>query len=178
MGDLMATLKFNHLSNMYLGEAVTQGCYFPSSLITASPPWGMIERMIDKKQSEEIKEYNLVDNFLISYNKKETSWTSWYNNNLVGGKPKLYSITGKGYTRWKLDVLVLGSYNIRSADDQFKTMDEVIEYLKSLPKWDKTRYFVKVADIDVSPIMICSRNEPASDKIQKRILPKLDLRMW
>ena len=37
---------------------------------------------------------------------------------------------------------------------------EVKEYIESLPKWDKTKYFVKWADDGSSPLCYCETGDP------------------
>jgi hypothetical protein len=68
-------------------------------------------------------------------------------------------ITGKAYIDHDHDVLLLGRSTSMDIEPTMKSFDAVEEYLGSLPKWDKTRYYVKLADIELYSLIECDTGE-------------------
>jgi hypothetical protein len=73
------------------------------------------------------------------------------------------------------DVLLLGRSRSISVDSVMKTFDDVEAYLDSLPKWDRTRYYVKLSDIALSALIECESGEVVYSDRNSEILSNLRL---
>jgi hypothetical protein len=74
-------------------------------------------------------------------------------------------ISGKAYIDHDHDVLLLGRSKSMDVEPSLKSFDAVEKYLGSLPKWDKTRYYVKLADIELFSLIECKTGKVVfSDK--------------
>ena len=80
-----------------------------------------------------------------------------------------------GRTWIEHDTIIMGPWKVgdNPRDGEPQTPKELDSYMKSLPRWDKTRYYVKLADIGMSGLMDCQTGEPAPDEVAERIMPKL-----
>jgi hypothetical protein len=70
------------------------------------------------------------------------------------------------------EVLLLSSWKCCGGAEE-KNLDEVEKVLNSLPNWDRTPYYLKMADIGNSGIRDCKTDELVSDEIQNRLMPQL-----
>jgi hypothetical protein len=82
-------------------------------------------------------------------------------------------LTGRAYIHMKYDVLLLGKSKTLEVDKKFKTFDEVEEHLASLPKWDKTKYYVKLADLGLYSLLECKTGKAVYSEINQEILHSL-----
>lgn len=82
-------------------------------------------------------------------------------------------LTGKAYIYY--DVLLLGRSRWIRVDEEMKTFEEVETYLDSLPKWDKTKYYVKLSDIELSSLIDCGSGEVVYSERNPDILSILRL---
>ena len=72
------------------------------------------------------------------------------------------------------DVLVLGSWKVHDEAKDYKSQDNAIDYVKSLPLWDESKYWMKFADIGESGLIDCRTNAEVVDTlILDDIMPKL-----
>jgi len=80
-----------------------------------------------------------------------------------------------GHTWIEHDTIIMGPWKVGDypRDGEPQTEEELDSYMKPLPRWDKTRYYVKMVDIGMSGLMDCQTGEPAPDEVAERIMPKL-----
>jgi len=72
------------------------------------------------------------------------------------------------------DTLIMTSWKIHdNAPKDLQTEEAVDNYIASLPVWDKTKYFIKLADFGMSGLIDCQTMQPASVEIADEIMPKL-----
>lgn len=116
------------------------------------------------------KRYSLYG-FMIIEDETGISWVQhvgdWNNTGemmYLRGKAYIYS-----------DVLLLGRSRSISVDSVMKTFDDVEAYLDSLPKWDRTRYYVKLSDIALSALIECESGEVVYSDRNSEILSNLRL---
>ena len=82
-------------------------------------------------------------------------------------------LTGRAYIHEKYDVLLLGKSKTLETDALLHTFDDVENYLESLPKWEKTEYYVKLADLGLHSLLECKTGEPVYSEINQAILRSL-----
>ncbi len=82
-------------------------------------------------------------------------------------------ITGKAYIQSVYDVLLLGRWKSMHVDKKRKTFDEVEAYLSSLPKWNKTKYYVKLADLGLYSLLECETGEVVFSEHNQDIMRSL-----
>jgi hypothetical protein len=82
-------------------------------------------------------------------------------------------LTGRAYIHEKYSVLLLGKSKTLETDRLHRTFDEVEKYMESLPKWEKTRYYVKLADLKLYSLLKCENGEPVYSDINQAILESL-----
>jgi len=116
------------------------------------------------------KRYSLYG-FMIIEDETGISWVQhvgdWNNTGemmYLRGRAYIYS-----------DVLLLGRSRTISVDSVMKTFDDVEAYLDSLPKWDRTRYYVKLSDIALSALIECESGEVVYSDRNSEILSNLRL---
>lgn len=110
------------------------------------------------------KEYKLGD-YRITEEGERIWWSSWaslYENQTLS------VFHGKGFLKGEVNLLILGPWKVHD-DSGVNDYKEVEQYLDGLPKWGKTSYYMKFADIGNSPVMLCATNKPAPDEIQKSL---------
>ena len=72
------------------------------------------------------------------------------------------------------DTLLMTSWKVHDdAPEDLQTDEEVDKYMASLPVWDKTKYFIKLADIGMSGLIDCQTMKPVPEEIADKIMPKL-----
>jgi len=82
-------------------------------------------------------------------------------------------IAGRAYIHKKYDVLLLGKTKVLDVEKKMKNFDEVEEYMESLPIWDKTRYYVKLADLELFSILDCKTGEIVYSEKNREIMRSL-----
>lgn len=110
--------------------------------------------------------WRLGDYVIHEFKDGELRWGTWMDED----PPGLSFFTG--WARVDQDTLVMSSWKVRTAAKE-KNWEEVKETFESLPQWDRTTYWVKLADIGMSGLMDCQTLEPAPDEIAECIMPKL-----
>lgn len=116
------------------------------------------------------KQYSLYG-FMIVEDETGISWIQhvgdWNNTGemmYLSGKAYIYS-----------DVLLLGRSRTIRVDSVMKTFDDVEAYLDSLPKWNRTKYYVKLSDIELSALIECESGEVVYSDRNPEILSNLRL---
>ncbi|MGQ9615562.1 MAG: hypothetical protein ACUVWJ_04080 [Spirochaetota bacterium] len=116
------------------------------------------------------KHYSLYG-FMIVEDETGISWIQhvgdWNNTGemmYLSGKAYIYS-----------DVLLLGRSRAIRVDSVMKTFDDVESYLDSLPKWNRTKYYVKLSDIALSALIECESGEVVYSDRNSEILSNLRL---
>ena len=82
-------------------------------------------------------------------------------------------VMGIAYILKDYDVLLIGRTKAMKVDRARNTFEEVEKYLASMPKWIKTRYYIKIADIELSSLIECKTGKVVYSKINEEILQKL-----
>jgi len=88
-------------------------------------------------------------------------------------KEEVDILWGKAFIEEDCNVLLLTPWKVHDTSDQFKTLDEVSQFLNTLPQWDKTIYFLKRGDIGHTGLVVCNTLDPASNEVHDKIMPKL-----
>ena len=147
-------------------------------LLIPSPivPFSFFYQVIERSRVE--KRYSL-HGFMIVESEKGLRWIQhvgdWNNTG------EMVYIAGAAYIHRDFDVLLLGKCRSMSVDEEMKTFDEVETYLDSLPKWDKTKYYVKLADIELSSLIDCETGDEVYSEVNPDILSSLhllDRKIW
>lgn len=97
-----------------------------------------------------------------------STFVEWDGGN-ESGKPMVEQFSGPALTT--RDTLILYPWKVR--DDPKMTTDEWDKWFESLPAWDKTKYWVKVADIGMSGLVNCETGEDVPDDIATPIMLSL-----
>ena len=118
---------------------------------------------------QETKMWNLYGYVL------EGDGSSGWRSFVWGGKKRNGMEVFWGHTWLEHDTLVMGPWKVgdKPRNGEPQTPEELISYLNSLPRWDKTKYYVKMADIGMSGLMDCQTGLPAPAEIADEIMPKL-----
>jgi hypothetical protein len=82
-------------------------------------------------------------------------------------------LNGRAYIHKKHDVLLLGKSKSLLADKGLRNFDEVEEYLSTLPKWGKTAYYVKLADLGLFSLLDCKTGDTVYSEKNPEILQSL-----
>lgn len=117
---------------------------------------------------KEAESYNLVNNWKIFF--KDGEPTSWLEVLKFKDEKGLSKISGRTWI--KHDVLILSTYKV--LDWQKGTLKNWKEHLKSLPIWDKTKFFIKMVDVGGSPLVYCDTGKIVKGKLAKEIISKLE----
>ena len=115
--------------------------------------------------------WRLGEYVIHEYKDGELRWGTWMDED----PPGLSFFTGKTFEA--CDTLVMSSWKVRMAAQE-KNWEEVEKVKESLPKWDRTTYWVKLADIGMSGLMDCKSLQPASEEEEERIMPLLGFRRY
>jgi hypothetical protein len=118
------------------------------------------------------KRYSLYG-FIIVESEKGLGWIQhigdWFER-----KEMMY-ITGNAFILKEYDVLLLGRSRVMKVDKEMKNFDDVERYLESLPKWNKTKYYVKLADIELDSLIECETGKVIYSEKNPEILKSLRL---
>jgi hypothetical protein len=82
-------------------------------------------------------------------------------------------LAGRAYIHPKYDVLLLGGSKSLKVDQDLTTFEEVERYLESLPRWNKTRYYVKLADLQLYSLLDCDTGESVYSELNPEIMRSL-----
>jgi hypothetical protein len=116
------------------------------------------------------KHYSLYG-FIITEGQNERWWMQHVGD--VEDTGEMMYITGKAYIQSVYDVLLLGRWKSLHVDKKRKTFDEVEAYLSSLKKWDKTKYYVKLADLGLYSLLECKTGEVVFSEHNEDIMKSL-----
>jgi hypothetical protein len=78
-------------------------------------------------------------------------------------------LSGRAYIHPAYDLLLLGGSKAIKVDKKLTTFEEVERYLESLPRWDKTRYYVKLSDLQLDSLLVCETGESVYSKLNPEI---------
>ena len=82
-------------------------------------------------------------------------------------------ILGSAYILKDYDLLLLGRCRLMEVEKEMETIDDVEKYLESLPKWGKTKYYVKLADMELFSLIECKTGEVVYSEKNPYILRNL-----
>jgi hypothetical protein len=82
-------------------------------------------------------------------------------------------LAGRAYIHPTYDVILLGGSKALKADKTLRTFEEVERYLASLPRWNKTRYYVKLADLQLYSLLDCETGEVVYSERNPEIMRSL-----
>ena len=82
-------------------------------------------------------------------------------------------ISGSAYIHKDYDVLLLGKWRSIEVDKEKKTFNDVEKYLQSLMEWDKTKYYIKLSDIELDSLIECKKGEVVFSEKNLEILKSL-----
>jgi hypothetical protein len=86
---------------------------------------------------------------------------------------KMMYLEGRAYIYHKYDVTLLGKSRTLNVEMKMISFDEVERYLETLPKWNKTKYYVKIADLRLYSLLNCETGESVYSEINPEILRSL-----
>ena len=128
---------------------------------------------MENKVETQVKTWQLVGCYEIQEGDGDYSWGMYVEEGKRGKDPKPMSVfMGRAWIQE--DTLIMTSWKVADyAPDELQTPEAVPEHLKSLPKWDKTKYFVKLADFGMSGLMVCKTGGEAPAEVADVIMPLL-----
>lgn len=106
-----------------------------------------------------------LGNYLVREEGDSIRWGTWADLDGRG----LDSFSGGGRVVAQKNLLVLSTWKVRS-ESSFADREALERALEGLPRWSKTRYYVKLVDFGEVPVMVCKTNTPAPDKVQESML--------
>ena len=109
--------------------------------------------------------WRLGEYVITEFEDGELWWATW----LEYLDHSLSRMSGKAFEDH--DTLLMTPWKVEIPEE--RNWEEVEKRLESLPKWDRTTYWVKLADIGMSGLMDCKTLETAPDEVAERIMPKL-----
>ena len=128
--------------------------------------------VIPTKSSKMETRYSLYG-FIIIESGKGLQWIQhvgdWRNTG------EMMCISGSAYILKEYDILLIGRTRLLKVEKEMNTFDEVEKYLKSLPKWEKTKYYVKLADTELDSLIECKTGEVVYSEKNREIFRNLRL---
>jgi hypothetical protein len=118
-----------------------------------------------------LEKYYSLYGFIIVEGDNELWWMQHVGD--VKDTGEMMYITGKAYIQSVYDVLLLGRWKSMHVDKKRETFDEVEAYLSSLTKWDKTKYYVKLADLGLFSLLECKTGEVVFSEHNQDIMKSL-----
>jgi hypothetical protein len=82
-------------------------------------------------------------------------------------------LTGRAYIHEAHDVLLLGKSKTLEKDNVHRSFDDVEAYMGTLPKWEKTKYYVKLADLKLDSLLECETGNAVYSDFNRSILKSL-----
>jgi hypothetical protein len=89
------------------------------------------------------------------------------------GTGDMMYLRGWAYIHQKYDVTLLGKTRTLNVENELRNFTEVERYLQSLPKWNKTKYYVKLADLRLFSLLECETGESVYSDINPEIFRSL-----
>jgi hypothetical protein len=100
----------------------------------------------------------------------ETGELAWEQEVDFQERGGLSTFTGRAWVVG--EVLLMSSWKVLG-ESRFRDMAEAVEAANALPVWDRTPYFLKLADIGHSGLLDCKTFQPVSEEIRERLMPAL-----
>jgi len=116
------------------------------------------------------KRYSL-HGFIIVEGEKSLWWIQHLGDFYDTGE--MMYIEGRAYIYRRYDVTLLGRSRRMKVDKELTSFDAVEEYLETLPKWNKTKYYVKLADLELFSLLECESGESVYSEMNPEILRSL-----
>ena len=93
-------------------------------------------------------------------------WRTYAHEKLYPGDKLFEPFIGlfTGFACIELDTLIMSPWKVHQESEDFHIWEEVERHLNSLPVWDKTKYYVKIADIGMSNLMDCKTMEEVPEE--------------
>jgi hypothetical protein len=114
------------------------------------------------------KYYNLDGN-LIFESPEGNGWIEWEETD----DHLLQCLIGDIKVDRNIDVTILNQTRNRCGESKFTNLAETREYLKTLPQWDKTRYFSKITDLGSRGLMDCKTGDVIDPGFEYDLQPHL-----
>jgi hypothetical protein len=89
------------------------------------------------------------------------------------GTGEMMYLAGRAYVHPTYDVILLGGSKTLKVDGKLRTFGEVERHLALLPKWNKTKYYVKLADLQLYSLLDCETGEPVYSERNPEIMRSL-----
>jgi hypothetical protein len=116
------------------------------------------------------KRYNL-NGFIIVERENYLGWIQ-HVGDFYGTGGMMY-LEGRAYVQHVYDVTLLGRPTSMSEDTVLKSFDDVERHLDVLPVWDRTKYYVKIADLGLYSLIECETGDSVYSEINPAILKSL-----
>jgi len=113
--------------------------------------------------------FNLQNNWVIGEDKGRLWWITYFE-----GYPEegcLSSLSGKCWI--DNGVLIISRWKSISPAEEGETLDGYYKQIADLPKWNKTKYFVKNDDLFTAQIYYCDSGDVVPDDEADEIMTKL-----
>lgn len=114
------------------------------------------------------KYYNLNGN-LIFESVDGSGWLEWEETE----DHKLECRIGDVKVDKNIDVTILKLPRNRSGESRFTNLSETREYIKTLPRWDKTSYYSKITDLGSSGLLECKTGDVIDPGFEYDLQPQL-----
>ncbi len=115
------------------------------------------------------KEYNLQGFIITVTEGSNITWNQYVSPNSLG----LVNFVGHGKIMG--DVLLIDAGKTEYDDnDRFKSEEEINEYLENLPKWEKTKYFIKGIEKGVANLEYCEIMKIVEKRKARKILKRIE----
>ena len=118
------------------------------------------------------KQYNL-NGYLIFESSKGNGWVEW----VTADDGNLHSLIGDVKIDKKIDVTILGAFKNRSNESRYRSLAEVRQYVASLPKWTKTKYFSKITELGSSGLIDCKTGDVIDAGFEYDLHPNLVIKV-
>ena len=112
--------------------------------------------------------YNL-DGYLVFESPDGEGWVEWVEDE-VGG---LICLVGDLIIDDKINVTILSEVKNKTGESRFKTLNETSEYVLSLPRWKKTKYYSKKTNLGTSGLVECKSGEVVDPGFEYKLDPNL-----
>ena len=118
--------------------------------------------------------YNL-DGYLILINEDMIYWTTWAEYEVENTCLMMDKYIGGVIIDQKNDIAILKPTIKKEKEFDYQNLVEIKKFLKGLPQWDKTKYYIKLEYQGNSDIMDCKTLNIAEDKNIQELRKNLEL---
>jgi len=114
------------------------------------------------------KYYNLNGNMLFE-SPEGDGWIEWEETKDWG----LQCLIGEIKIDKNIDVTILNPTRNRCGESKFSNLAETREYIKTLPQWDRTKYYSKITDLGSSGLLDCNTGDMIDPGFEYDLQPHL-----